>query len=89
MTKNDEELTKSFDLSRDPSDYEASDHLIQRIKQRQFLEADIVTEVIEEGSVVKTDSDGITLEGDWLNSTFQVVVAPNNGVVQTAYEVES
>lgn len=82
-------LERSFDISRNPEDYEASDHLIQRIREREFLEADVVTEVIEGGSIVDADDDGITLQGDWLFSTFEVVVAPKDGVVQTAYEVEA
>jgi len=92
MTK----LDKSFELDRDPSEYEASTHLIQRMRERDFLEADIITEAIEDGEVVKVDSNeggsdsrGITLEYDWLMSTFQVVICPKDKVVQTAYEVES
>lgn len=88
-------LEDSFDLSRSPSDYEASTHLIQRIKERKMLEADIVTEAIEEGEVIEVDSneggsdEAVKLRYDWLQSTFEVVLCPTEGVVQTAYEVES
>lgn len=85
MTK----LDKSFELDRNPSNYEASTHLFQRMKQRDFLEADIVTEAIEEGSVQRTDEDGVVLRHQWLRSTFEVVVAPKDKVIQTAYEVEA
>jgi hypothetical protein len=84
MTK----LEQSFDISRNPEDYVATDHLIQRIRERECLEADVVTEVIEEGSIVDADDDGITLRGDWLFSIFEVVVAPKEGKVVTGYEVE-
>lgn len=88
-------LQRSFNLSRDPSDYDASTHLLQRIRERNILEEDVVAEVIEEGEVVKVDSNEggsdryVTLRGDWLFSTFEVKVCPKDGVVQTAYEVEA
>lgn len=88
-------LEVSFDLSRDPSDYEASRHLIQRMRERDFLEADIITEAIEDGEVVEVDEnkggsdEAVKLRYDWLQSTFEVVLCPTEGVVQTAYEVEA
>lgn len=90
MTK----LEKSFDLSRDPSEYEASTHLIQRMRERTLLEADVVTDIIEEGEVVEVDSNEggsdrcVTLRGDWCLSTFEVKLCPKDKLVQTAYEVE-
>jgi len=81
-------LDRSFELDRDPSNYEASTHLIQRMKERDFLEADIISEAIKSGNVHKTDDDGVVLRYDWLFSTFEVVVAPENKVIQTAYEVQ-
>jgi len=94
-TDESSKLNRSFKLSRDPSEYEASTHLLQRIRERKILERDIVAEVIEGGKVVKVDSNNggsdrcITLRGDWLFSTFEVKVCPKDKVVQTAYEVES
>jgi hypothetical protein len=91
MTK----LDKNFDLDRNPSNYEASTHLIQRMRERDFLEADIITEAIEVGKVVKADgNDGgsdeaVKLRYEWLQSTFEVVLCPKDMVVQTAYEVEA
>ena len=85
MTK----LEANFEIDRDPSNYEASTHLIQRMRQRDLIEADIVTEAIEEGTVERTDEDGIVLRHQWLRSTFEVVVAPKDKVIQTAYEVEA
>lgn len=93
MTK----LEKEIDVSRNPSDYSKTTHLIQRIKDpdRVFLEDDVVETVIEDGEVVKVDSNEggsdkcVTLRGDWCLSTFEVKVCPKDRVVQTAYEVES
>lgn len=88
-------LQRSFNLSRDPSDYDASAHLLQRIKERKILEEDVVAEVIEGGEVVDShpnddkDDISVVLRGDWLFSTFEVVVCPKDKVVQTAYEVEA
>lgn len=90
MTK----LDKSFEMSRDPSEYEPSTHLLQRIRERNILEEDVVAEVIEGGEIVDLDgNDGgsdlcVTLKGDWLFSTFEVKVCPKDKIVQTAYEVE-
>lgn len=86
-------LEATFDLSRDPSNYEASTHLIRRMKERPCLEADVVTEAIEDGEVVEVDEnkggsdEAVKLRYDWLQTTFEVVVCPTEGVVQTAYEV--
>ena len=88
-------LEQEFELDRDASNYEASTHLIQRMRERDFLEGDVVTDIIEDGDIVDVDSnDGgtdrcITLRGDWLFSTFEVKVCPKDKVVQTAYEVEA
>jgi hypothetical protein len=65
------------------------------IRERNILEKDVVTEVIEEGEVVKVDSNNggsdqcVTLRGEWLFSTFEVKVCPRDKVVQTAYEVKA
>ena len=86
-------LGKSFKLSRNPSEYEASAHLLQRIRERPNLEADVVAEIIEKGEVANVRPDdgeddlSVTLRGEWLFTTFEVVVAPNEKVVKTAYSV--
>ena len=91
MTKLEEE----FELSRNPKDYSASTHLIQRVKERKTLEFDVVNDIIEEGEVIEVDENEgnsdlcITLKGDWLMSTFEVKLCPKDKLVQTAYEVES
>jgi len=84
MTK----LDKGFELDRDPSNYEKSIHVMQQMKKRDFLEDDIITEAIRDGEIHKTDDDGVVIRYDWLFSTFEVVVAPENKVIQTAYEVQ-
>jgi hypothetical protein len=88
-------LEQQFELDRDASNYEASTHLIQRMREREMLEGDVVTDIIEGGDIVDVDSNEggsdrcITLRGDWLFSTFEVKVCPKDKVVQTAYEVEA
>lgn len=88
-------LEEGFDLSRDPSDYEASTHLIQRMRERPMIEADVITEAIEEGEVIEADGneggsdEAVKLRHDWLQTTLEVVLCPEEGVVQTAYEVEA
>jgi hypothetical protein len=88
-------LEQGFELSRDPSDYSKTRHYKERTKDRPLIEDDVVEGVIEEGEVVKVDSNEggsdhcVTLKGDWLFSTFEVKVCPKDKVVQTAYEIES
>jgi hypothetical protein len=87
-------LEKSFDLCRKAEEYEASTHLIQRMRERPLLEADVVIDIIEDGDIVDVDSNEggsdrcVTLRGDWCLSTFEVKLCPKDRVVQTAYEVE-
>lgn len=84
-------LERNFDLSRDPSDYEASDHLNQRLRsggERTVVDYDMVAEAIEEGEVERVDDNGTVLRHEWLMTTFEVVISRIDGKVQTAYEVE-
>jgi hypothetical protein len=91
MTK----LEENFEISRDPSEWKASTHLLQRIRERDILEKDVVAEVIEEGEIVDFDENKggegpcFTLKGEWLFSTFEVKVCPATKGIKTAYEVES
>lgn len=86
-------LEAEFEISRDPSDYSKTRHYHKRTKDRTMVEDDVVETVIEEGEVVKVDSNEggtdrcVTLRGDWLFSTFEVKVCPKDMVVQTAYEI--
>jgi len=54
-------LDKSFKLDRDPSNYEALTHLIQRMKERDFLECDNITEAIED--VIDWYHEGVSYDG--------------------------
>lgn len=89
MTK----LEKSFDLSRDPSDYKVTAHLRRRIDERTMVDYDIIGEAIEEGEVTDVDdvqrNPSVTVKYDWLQSTFEIELDPIEGKVKTAYEVES
>jgi hypothetical protein len=88
-------LDKSFDICRDPSKYEQSDHFRQKLKDRKVLDREMVAEAIEEGSVVKTDEnlggtdEALTLRHQWLMTTFEVVICPNDKLIKSAWEVEA
>lgn len=90
------DLSKSFDIDRDPSGYDASTHLLQQLREddRKVIDGEMITEAIEEGSVVKADGneggsdEALTLRHQWLMTTFEVVICPSDRVIQTAYEVE-
>lgn len=87
-------LGEDFELSRNPEDYSKTRHYRQRVSDRPMIEDDVVEEVIEEGDIVDVDENWegndlcVTLQGDWLFSTFEVKLCPKDKVVQTAYEVE-
>jgi hypothetical protein len=87
-------LDKSFELSREASDYEITAHLRRRMDERPVLEADIIAEAIEDGEVIEFNrsDDGrhnAVIEYDWLQSTFKVIVGVEDPKVQTAWEVEA
>jgi len=86
-------LEKSFDLSRDPSEYRKADHLHRRMSEvdRKVIDNDMMAEAIEEGEVVDVnDNDGgrtnAVIRHQWLMTTFEVVVGVEDPVIQTAYE---
>lgn len=76
------------DVSRDPEEYEPSTHLLQRLKERKVLDFPMIAEAIEQGAIIERDPEGVVLEYDWLQTTLRVVVAPEGGIIETAYEVE-
>jgi hypothetical protein len=88
-------LEADFEISRDPSEYSKTRHYIKRTKDRVMVEDDAVEAVIEEGEVVKVDAfDGedrrtVTLQGEYLFSTIEVVLGIDDTNLQTAYEVEA
>lgn len=90
MTK----LDRDFDLSRDPSEYEASIHVLQQMRDRTLLDTKVIEDIIREGEVVEVNEnhdDGktnVVLRDDWLNATFEVVVGVEDNVVETGYEVK-
>lgn len=98
MPNNDDlKLEASFEINRTPSDYEPTTHFIQRMKERDMIEEDMVCEAIEDGEIVdlnvnvEEDDDrrNAVLRHQWLMTTLEVVVGVEDLVVQTAYEVES
>jgi hypothetical protein len=87
-------LDKSFELSRDASDYEITIHCRRRMDERPMLDFDIIGEAIEDGEVVEfQQAEGglhnAVIEYDWLQSTFKVIVGVEDPKVQTAWEVEA
>jgi hypothetical protein len=87
-------LEQGFELSRDPSDYEATAHLRRRIDERPMVDYDIIGEAIEDGEVQRVESEGkdrhsAVLRYEWLQSTFEVVIGIEEPKVQTAVEIES
>lgn len=84
----------TFDLPRNPKEYSPSDHFLQRRNERTMVDFDIIAEAIEEGEVIEvTEGDeeegpDVCLRHEWLNSTFKVVVAPKDKLVESAYEIE-
>jgi hypothetical protein len=82
------------EVSRDASDYEATRHLKQRLRNggdRKVIEWDMIAEAIEEGEVTQDrgPKGGLTIEYTWLMTDLRVGISPKNQTVMTAYEVES
>lgn len=82
----DLKLGKEF--SRNPSDYEGSVHYLQRRKERTMIEDDVVEEAIEDGNVIDSTEGDVVIDYEWLNSTIRVILAPKEGIIESAYEVE-
>jgi hypothetical protein len=93
-------LEKSFDVSRNPSDYEPTAHCRRRVDERVMVDYDIITEAIEDGDIKRVDEERVDdyegsvrrtakIEYDWCLSTFEVVVGVDDPKVVTAYEAES
>lgn len=77
--------------TRDASQYEATTHLIQRIKERDCLSFDGVAETIEEGEVIDRElTDGgeetLTLRHKWGAVYYSVVISTVTQKVVTACE---
>lgn len=85
MTK----LERSFDVSRDPSDYSKTIHYKEAKRKRVMVEDDVVNEAISEGDIERVDSDGVAFRLNQKFLTLEVVVSREGGVIETAYEVES
>lgn len=93
MTK----LSKDFDVSRNPSDYEITAHLRRRVDERVMVDFDIIAEAIEDGELIEITENqdegdsrhNAVIHYDWCFSSFEVVVGVEDRKVQTAVEIES
>lgn len=86
------DLERDFDISRDPSEYDPTVHLLQRLReggQRTVLEYDMVAEAIEDGEITEKDEDEVVIEYQWLQTEMKIVIDPEAKNIKTAYEVES
>jgi hypothetical protein len=98
MTELDHGLEVTFDLSRDSDDYEATEHLEQRLRsgglRSKVIDGELICKAIDEGEVDEVrrspkDDVEVNFRYEWLQTTIKVGVDPFDEVVKTAFEVES
>jgi putative heme degradation protein len=78
------------DFSREASDYEATNHLLEQLKyERQYLTTEMCAEAIEQGDVIGSEvSDRgnlcVELRHEWGAMTYVVVIDVDDRKVVTA-----